>query len=260
MVNARRGGRRQGRRAAGHIPDLPWRLLRDPPLSPTPAAGLRDRSGRGVRPRPGGRCPSTPTTRRIDIGQRHPVRPGRVGLDHRRCARAPRPVGEIKAGCVWINDHIPIVSEMPHGGFKQSGIRQGHEHVRASRSTPRSNTSRSTSPVKPTSRGTGRSSPGKASKWSRRIRGRSSSKRQCRAAASSVRWERPARQLSSLPAAPAEVPLANLQPQSGGGDSKTIVWANWTLYLDFDRRTRSYPTLEAVPAQDRPHRDVPRGH
>ncbi|HYB25230.1 MAG TPA: aldehyde dehydrogenase family protein, partial [Solirubrobacteraceae bacterium] len=24
-------------------------------------------------------------------------------------------------GCVWINDHIPLASEMPHGGFKQSG-------------------------------------------------------------------------------------------------------------------------------------------
>ena len=22
---------------------------------------------------------------------------------------------------MWVNDHIPIVSEMPHGGFKQSG-------------------------------------------------------------------------------------------------------------------------------------------
>ena len=22
---------------------------------------------------------------------------------------------------MWINDHIPLVSEMPHGGFKQSG-------------------------------------------------------------------------------------------------------------------------------------------
>jgi acyl-CoA reductase-like NAD-dependent aldehyde dehydrogenase len=22
---------------------------------------------------------------------------------------------------VWINDHIPLVSEMPHGGVKQSG-------------------------------------------------------------------------------------------------------------------------------------------
>jgi betaine-aldehyde dehydrogenase len=35
-----------------------------------------------------------------------------------RSLRASR---EIRAGVVWINDHIPIVSEMPHGGFKQSG-------------------------------------------------------------------------------------------------------------------------------------------
>ena len=24
-------------------------------------------------------------------------------------------------GCVWINTHIPLVGEMPHGGFKHSG-------------------------------------------------------------------------------------------------------------------------------------------
>ena len=24
-------------------------------------------------------------------------------------------------GCVWVNCHIPIVAEMPHGGFKHSG-------------------------------------------------------------------------------------------------------------------------------------------
>jgi betaine-aldehyde dehydrogenase len=35
-----------------------------------------------------------------------------------RTARATR---EIKAGCVWVNDHIPIVSEMPHGGYRASG-------------------------------------------------------------------------------------------------------------------------------------------
>jgi betaine-aldehyde dehydrogenase len=27
----------------------------------------------------------------------------------------------LRFGTVWINDHIPLVSEMPHGGFKQSG-------------------------------------------------------------------------------------------------------------------------------------------
>jgi betaine-aldehyde dehydrogenase len=36
-----------------------------------------------------------------------------------RCLRASR---EIQAGCVWINDHIPIISEMPHGGYKASGF------------------------------------------------------------------------------------------------------------------------------------------
>ena len=27
----------------------------------------------------------------------------------------------IDAGCVWVNTHIPLVGEMPHGGFKHSG-------------------------------------------------------------------------------------------------------------------------------------------
>ncbi|HSX66465.1 aminobutyraldehyde dehydrogenase [Nocardioides sp.] len=28
---------------------------------------------------------------------------------------------ELDFGCVWVNTHIPLVAEMPHGGFKQSG-------------------------------------------------------------------------------------------------------------------------------------------
>nr|WP_082079959.1 gamma-aminobutyraldehyde dehydrogenase [Williamsia herbipolensis] len=36
--------------------------------------------------------------------------------------RAQRAARDIRAGCVWINDHIPIVSEMPHGGFGASGF------------------------------------------------------------------------------------------------------------------------------------------
>lgn len=35
---------------------------------------------------------------------------------------AMRAAAEIQAGCVWINEHIPIVSEMPHGGYKASGF------------------------------------------------------------------------------------------------------------------------------------------
>ena len=35
--------------------------------------------------------------------------------------RAMRMARDLKFGTVWVNDHIPIVSEMPHGGFKHSG-------------------------------------------------------------------------------------------------------------------------------------------
>ena len=36
-------------------------------------------------------------------------------------ARAMRMAKAFDFGCVWINTHIPLVAEMPHGGFKHSG-------------------------------------------------------------------------------------------------------------------------------------------
>jgi betaine-aldehyde dehydrogenase len=39
----------------------------------------------------------------------------------RDIGRAHRVANAIRFGTVWINDHITMVSEMPHGGFKQSG-------------------------------------------------------------------------------------------------------------------------------------------
>jgi betaine-aldehyde dehydrogenase len=39
----------------------------------------------------------------------------------RDIGRAMRVSNALRFGCVWINDHIPIVAEMPHGGYKQSG-------------------------------------------------------------------------------------------------------------------------------------------
>jgi betaine-aldehyde dehydrogenase len=36
-------------------------------------------------------------------------------------ARAMRLAKRLDFGCVWINTHIPLVAEMPHGGFKKSG-------------------------------------------------------------------------------------------------------------------------------------------
>ena len=35
--------------------------------------------------------------------------------------RAMRMSRALDFGCVWINTHIPLVAEMPHGGFKRSG-------------------------------------------------------------------------------------------------------------------------------------------
>ncbi|MFD8630985.1 gamma-aminobutyraldehyde dehydrogenase [Streptomyces sp. NPDC059533] len=38
--------------------------------------------------------------------------------DHGRAMRMSK---NLDFGCVWINTHIPLVAEMPHGGFKKSG-------------------------------------------------------------------------------------------------------------------------------------------
>ncbi|WP_329474517.1 gamma-aminobutyraldehyde dehydrogenase [Kribbella sp. NBC_01484] len=38
--------------------------------------------------------------------------------DHSRALRMSK---ALDFGCVWINTHIPLVAEMPHGGFKHSG-------------------------------------------------------------------------------------------------------------------------------------------
>ena len=44
--------------------------------------------------------------------------------------RAMRMAKRLDFGVVWINTHIPFVSEMPHGGFKHSRLRQGPVDVR----------------------------------------------------------------------------------------------------------------------------------
>ena len=36
--------------------------------------------------------------------------------------RAMRIASQLEFGTVWINDHMPLNSETPHGGFKQSGF------------------------------------------------------------------------------------------------------------------------------------------
>jgi betaine-aldehyde dehydrogenase len=36
--------------------------------------------------------------------------------------RAMRLSADLEFGTIWINDHLPLASETPHGGFKQSGF------------------------------------------------------------------------------------------------------------------------------------------
>jgi len=43
----------------------------------------------------------------------------------RDVGRAMRVANALRFGCVWINDHIPLASEMPDGSFKQSGYGKG---------------------------------------------------------------------------------------------------------------------------------------
>ena len=50
------------------------------------------------------------------------VRPAESAGAYEGFRQMNRATREIKAGCVWVNDHIPIISEMPHGGYKASGF------------------------------------------------------------------------------------------------------------------------------------------
>ncbi|MBF2076983.1 MAG: aminobutyraldehyde dehydrogenase [Synechococcales cyanobacterium T60_A2020_003] len=42
--------------------------------------------------------------------------------------RAMRVSAAMECGTVWVNDHLPLASELPHGGFKQSGIGKDMSH------------------------------------------------------------------------------------------------------------------------------------
>jgi 1-pyrroline dehydrogenase len=39
----------------------------------------------------------------------------------RDVGQAMEAIRQLDFGCVWVNDHLPLVSELPHGGFKESG-------------------------------------------------------------------------------------------------------------------------------------------
>src|SRR6185369_11586891 len=84
-----------------------------------PRPAQRDRPGRGLR---AGR--HRPALQRRGPGDRLGER-RRFGLAASvwtaDAGRGMRVAKAIQFGTVWINDHFMLVSEMPHGGFKESG-------------------------------------------------------------------------------------------------------------------------------------------
>jgi len=64
------------------------------------------------------RCPGEDEAVRMANGVEYGLASSVWTRDHGRALRMAK---RLDFGCVWINTHIPLVAEMPHGGFKRSG-------------------------------------------------------------------------------------------------------------------------------------------
>ena len=90
-----------------------------------PGGRRRRRTRRSPRPRCSARwspCSNSATRPRRSPGPTTSTSACRPSVWTRDVGRAHRVANALRFGTVWVNDHGPLVSEMPHGGFKQSGM------------------------------------------------------------------------------------------------------------------------------------------
>ena len=183
--------------------------------------------------------------------------------------RAQRGTREIQAGCVWVNDHIPIISEMPHGGYKASGFGKDMSVYSLEEYTNIKHVMSDITGVarKPWHRTvftighlTHRLVTCTATRRSHGVSRRLPQDPVARMLAQSMRPSPaavPRRHGRCRRAGGARCLRAAKPPAAMGGTAdqklptdvsdteKICNWANWTAYLDFDDKTKKYPTLEA---------------